>query len=226
MKIETLLLILESVLLVATIILLLYSIKEGRGRRDLLLEFGKVTKMLTRQEYFLSVTDTMMDSKYEVLGIITGRFPVDEDRKRVRDIIHNIEKLVSEGIKVQYLIPKFHDRLHIGYLYSKAGADVRFSICAIANNIRFIVVDESVVVIGIPDSIGEKEATRKGYRIPSEGLAQILKDYFQRCWDESKTLEEYLKEVVEQTGLTPELLAKEFQISENDISKIIGKKGG
>jgi len=224
MKIETLLLILESVLLVATIILLLYSIKEGRGRRDLLLEFGKVTKMLTRQEYFLSVTDTMMDAKSEVIGIITGRYPLDEDRKRVRDIVHNIEKLVHNGIKVQYLLPKFHDRLHIGYLYSKAGADVRFSLCAIANNIRFTVVDESVVVIGIPESIGEKEATRKGYRIPSEGLAVILKDYFQRCWEESMTYIDYVKEVIRQTGLTPELLAKEFHLDEVNIISILKKE--
>ena len=63
MTVETVLLILESVLLAATIILLLYSIKEGRGRRNMLLEVGKVTRMLTRQEYFLNVTDTMMDAK-------------------------------------------------------------------------------------------------------------------------------------------------------------------
>ncbi len=53
--------ILESVLLLATIILLLYSIKEGRGRKNLLSEVGKVTRMLTRQEYFLNVTDSMVE---------------------------------------------------------------------------------------------------------------------------------------------------------------------
>jgi hypothetical protein len=63
MTIETVLLILESVLLAVTIILLLYSIREGRDRRNLLLEVGKATKILTRQEYFLTVTDSRMDAQ-------------------------------------------------------------------------------------------------------------------------------------------------------------------
>ena len=52
MTIETWLLVLESVLLIATIILLLFSIREGRGRKKLLLEVEQATKVLTRQEYF------------------------------------------------------------------------------------------------------------------------------------------------------------------------------
>jgi len=219
MKIETTLLILESVLLIATIILLLFSLKEGRGRRNLLMEVGKATKILTRQEYFLSVTDSMMDAREEVAGVITGRLPAMDDKKRVNEIAHHIEKLKKEGIRATYLIPKFHDRLHIGHLYQKAGAEVRYSICAIANNIRYIIVDDKVVVIGIPESTGETEATRKGYRIPSEGLAAILKDHFSRCWEESVNYENYLKEVVRQTGATPGLLAKELQIDEKELEK-------
>ena len=75
MAVETTLLILESALLVATIILLLYSIREGKGRKNLLLEVGKATKILTRQEYFLTVTDSMMDARVEIIGFITGRPP-------------------------------------------------------------------------------------------------------------------------------------------------------
>ena len=63
MTIEIGLLVLESVLLLATIILLLFGLKEGRGRKKLLLEVERATKVLTRQEYFLTVTDTMMEAK-------------------------------------------------------------------------------------------------------------------------------------------------------------------
>jgi hypothetical protein len=223
MTLEMVLLILESVLLVVTIILLLFSLKEGRGRRSLLLEVGKATKILTRQEYFLSVTDSMMDAATEVVGVITGRLPSEEDKKRVSEIVAHIEKLKKEGITAKYLIPKFHDRLHIGHLYRKAGAEVRFSICAIANNIRYIIADDRVVVIGIPESTGEKEATRKGYRIPSEGLAAILKDHFSRCWEESTSYNDYLKEIIRETGATSGLLAKELQIDEREIEKFISR---
>src|SRR4030043_1730891 len=221
MTIEPLLLILESVLLLATIVLLLYSIREGRDRRNLLLEVGKATKILTRQEYFLTVTDSMMDAGVEITGIITGRLPTGDDKKRVRDIIDNIGRLTKNGVKIKYLIPKFHDRLYIGYLYKKAGAEVRYSICAIANNIRYIIADDRVVVIGIPESTGEKEATRKGYRIPSEGLAAILKDHFSRCWEESMPYENYLQEVIRQTGATPKLLEKELQIDTKELERIV-----
>jgi hypothetical protein len=221
MTVETTLLILESALLVATIILLLYSIREGKGRKNLLLEVGKATKILTRQEYFLTVTDSMMDARVEIIGFITGRPPAEDDKKRVRDIINNIEKLTKKGIKVKYLIPKFPDRLHIGYLYSMAGAEVRYNICAIASDIRYIIVDDRFVVIGIPESMGEKEATKKGYGIPSEGLAAILKDHFCRCWEESMTHEKYVKEAIKQTGLTPQQLGRELQIDEKEIERFI-----
>ena len=52
MTIELGLLLLESLLLVATIILLVYNIHEGKQRDNLLREVGKATKVLTRQEYF------------------------------------------------------------------------------------------------------------------------------------------------------------------------------
>lgn len=221
MNIETGLILLESLLLIVTITLILYSIKEGRGRKKLLVEVGKASKLLTRQEYFLTVTDSMMDANSEVLGCITGRPPTADDKKRVRDIIDTIERLTKKGIRVRYLIPKFHDRLHIGYLYTKAGADVQYSSCLMVHNIRFIIVDNKFVVIGIPESIGEKEATKKGYKIPSEGLAMILKNHFNSC-EKQISFKEYLSEVMSQTGAAPKHLAHELQIDEKDIERLIG----
>jgi hypothetical protein len=219
MTIETGLLILESVLLFATIILLLFSLKEGRGRKNLLLEVERATKVLTRQEYFLTVTDTMMEAKTEVIGAITGRLPIGDDKKRTKSVIDNIERLTKNGVSVRYLMPKFPDRLHIGYMYKKAGAEIRYSDCVIVHDIRYMVVDDGVIVIGIPESTGEKEATKKGYRIPSEGLAAILKEHFYSCWDKNITFENYLKEVIKQTGATPKLLARELQIDEMELEK-------
>ncbi|MEW6161961.1 MAG: hypothetical protein AB1606_01370 [Nitrospirota bacterium] len=222
MPIETVLLVVESILLLATIILLLYSLKEGRGRKALLLEVGRAIKILTRQEYFLVVTDSMMDAKVEVIGSITGRVPLSDDKKRTRDVINNIERLTRNEVRVKYLLPKFPDRLHIGYLYTKAGAEIRYSDCPIVHDIRYMVVDDRLVVIGIPEITGEQEATRKGYRIPSEGLATMLKEYFNRCWEKSISYEEYVKEVMKQTGATPKLLAREFQIDEKEMERLAG----
>jgi hypothetical protein len=220
MSIETILLLLESVLLIVTVILLLFSLREGRGRRDLLLQVERATKVLTRQEYFLTVTDSMMDAKSEVIGFITGRLPTGEDKKRTRVIITNIERLTKSGVRVKYLLPKFHDRAHIGFLYTRAGAEIRYGSCPIVHDLRYIVVDDRLVVIGLPESTGEKEATRKGYKIPSEGLASILKEYFYRCWEKNMSYEEYLREVIKQTGASLKTLAQELQIDEKELERI------
>ncbi|MDQ7786307.1 MAG: hypothetical protein RDU01_01745 [Thermodesulfovibrionales bacterium] len=220
MTVETILLILESLLLGFTIILLLFSIKEGRGRKNLLLEVEKTTKVLTRQEYFLTVMDAMLDAREEVAGFITGRLPTGDDTKRTRAIMNNIERLSKEGVSVKYIMPKFHDRIHIGNLYTKAGAHVKYSTCAIVHDFRYIVVDDRIVVIGMPESTGEKEATRKGYRIPSEGLSAVLKEYFYKCWEENIDHADYVKEVMKQTGASLKVLAQELQISEEDLEKI------
>ena len=86
------LLVLESVLLVVTVILLVFSLKEGRGRDKLIMEVSKATRALTHHEYFLSVVDSMMDAKVEVKGCITGRMPEGEDIKRTRELVYQIEK--------------------------------------------------------------------------------------------------------------------------------------
>lgn len=221
MTIETGLLVLESILLIATIILLIYSILEGKQRDKLLMEMGKTTKILTRQEYFLTVLDSMIDAKEEIIGCITGRLPGGDDKQMARDIITTIENLVKKGIRVTYLLPKFPDRLHIGYLYTKAGAEIIYSSCLMVHNMRFIIVDERVVVIGIPEIIGETEATKKGYRIPSEGLAMVLRNYFNAC-EKQTPFKDYLKEVMHQTGATLQYLAREYQIDEEELKKIMG----
>ena len=204
MTLELGLLLLESVLLVATVILLIYNIHEGKQRDNLLREVGRATRVLTRQEYFFSLMDSMLDAEQEIIGCITGRSPSGDDIKMTRNIVDAIEKMTQKGVRIKYLLPKFPDRLQIGVQYAKAGAEVLFSSCLMVHNIRYSIVDERIVVLGIPESTGEKEATKKGYKIPSEGLAMILKNYFNTC-EKQTSLKEYLQEVIEQTGATPSI---------------------
>ena len=225
MQIETSLLILESVLLVFTIALLIYGIKEGKERKSLLLEVGRATKILTRQEYFLTVRDAMSEAGGEVLACITGRFPTGDDVRRTKEIVETIERLAPRGVRVKYLIPKFPDRLHVGHLYTRAGAEVIYTSCLIVHDIRYTIVDDRVSVIGLPEATGEKEATKKGYRIPSEALATILKEHFMGCAEKAMGYEDYVRELIGQTGATPKQLSREFHIDEEEIVRISAKSG-
>jgi hypothetical protein len=219
-SLELSLLILESVLLVATIILLLFSLKEGRGRDKLIMQVERATRVLSRHEYFISVTDTMMDAETEVVGSITGRFPVGDDSKRTREVANTIEKLVQSGVKVRYLLPKFHDRLHVGWLYRRAGAEVRFGSDPHLHDFRYIVADDRMAMIGIPEGTGAQEATKRGYRIPSQGLSALLKRDFDENWKGATAFEEQVQETIAHTGMTLETLSREFQIDPADLKKI------
>jgi hypothetical protein len=221
--IETTLLILESVLLAATIILLMYSIREGKRRDVLLSEIGRATKILTRQEYFLTVVDAMMDAKNEVVGSITGRLPTGDDHKRIKNIIDEIDKLIRKRTRVKYLIPKFPDRLNVGHLYSKAGAEIRYSSYLMVQDVRYLVVDHRLVVLGIPESTGDREATKKGYMIPSEGLAAMLEENFFKCWDNSIGYEDYVRELIKETGASPKMLARELGVDEKELERIVSQ---
>jgi len=220
LHIENLLLILESILLLFTITLLLYSIREGKHRDALITEVGRATRILTRQEYFLNLTDAMLGAKEEVIGAITGRLPSKEETKRIHAIVSHIEKLVAKGVHVAYLIPKFPDRLYVGSQYSRAGAEIRYSSCLMVQDLRYTLVDHHQVLLGIPEGAGNKEATKKGYNIPSEGLAAMLEENFYKCWKESPTYEEYVREILRETGANPKLLAREFHIEETEIERI------
>lgn len=220
MSIEFGLILLESILLIVTIILLIYNIHEGRQRDLLLREVGRATKILTRQEYFLTVVDAMFNAEREIVGCITGSLPADDERNMTENIAAVIEKLTVKGVRISYLLPKFPDRLHIGMRYGKAGADIRFSNSLMVHTIRYSIVDEKMVVLGIPESTGEKEATKKGYKIPSEGLAVILKAHFEVC-DKHSDLKGYLQEVIAQSGATPDQVAREFRLNEKDVRELL-----
>lgn len=212
MSIEVILLITESILLLVTLGLLLYSIREGRQRSQLLVNVEHATRTLTRLEYFLTVSESISGSKNEVIGCVTGRRPIGDDEKKVRTVIDTIRRATSKGVSVKYILPKLHERLYMGCLYKSAGAEVRYASCSLVNSMRYIVVDSSLVVIGIPKSAGKKTATSKGHKLPSKALASILKNHFDACWEGDLPLKAYINEVMSQTGMSIQRLSDELNI--------------
>jgi hypothetical protein len=112
---------------------------------------GGATRVLSGQEYFLSLMDSMLDAEKEIIGCITGRCPSGDDIRRTRNIVGAIEKMSTKEVRIKYLLPKFPDRLYIGVQYAKAGAAILFGRCLMVHNIRHSIVDERIVVLGIPE---------------------------------------------------------------------------
>ena len=221
MTIETSLLLLESVLLIVTIVLLLYSIRESRRRRDLLLAVSKATKTLTRIEYFTTVTDSITEAREEIIGYITGRRATGEDERRVAAILDAIRKATGRGVRVQYMLPKFHGRLYMGYLYSSAGAEVRYTAGLEVQSLRYMVVDGKSVIIGMPEATDREEMTSKGHWLPSKALAEILKGHFRPRWRKSLSFSEFVDEVSKQTGASVNQLAIELGIETKGFKRML-----
>jgi len=48
----------------------------------------------------------------------------------------------------------------------------------------------------------------------------ILKNYYNSC-EKQMTLKEYLQEIIEQTGATPEHLSREFHLDAKDLKQLV-----
>ena len=221
MSIEAILILIESVLLIVTIILLLYSIKESWRRKELLLAVGKATKILTRIEYFTAVSDSITEAEEDIIGYVTGRHTIDDDEKRVATILNAIKRATSRGVRVQYILPKFHDRLYMGYLYSAAGAEVKYRPSLVIQSLRYMVVDSKTVIIGIPETTDQEEMTSKGHWLPSKALADILKNHFYARWNNSLSFGEFFNEVLKQTDASTNELALELGIDVKRLKKVL-----
>ncbi len=225
--VESSLLIVELILLIFTVLLLTFHLREDKIHKNLIREMSKTTKILTRQEYFSEVINAFQEAKKSVVGCITGSKPSESEEQTVDTIVKSIRELTKNGAKVSFLIPKFPDRLYIGYRYAAVGADIRYNNCALVNDLRYMVVDERFVLVGIPEVVGEDEPTKKGYRIPSIGISAILLEHLDPCWSSKVTLsyEEHLKEIIEgmrkiNTRFSFEPLARELGIPIDELKRV------
>lgn len=221
MNIELILLITESILLLVTLGFLLYSIREGHQRSRLLVEVKNATKTLTRLEYFLTVSESLLEARNEVVGCVTGRRPIGDDEKKIGSVINTIKNATNRGVKVKYILPKLPERLYMGCLYESAGAEIRYASCSLVHSMRYMVVDKSLVIIGIPEHAGEKNATNKGHKLPSQGLASILQNHFAECWERDLPLRGYIKEVMDHTGMSIKQVSSELGIETSILSRYI-----
>lgn len=209
-------------MLLVTLGFLLYSIREGHQRSRLLVEVKNATKTLTRLEYFLTVSESLLEARNEVVGCVTGRRPIGDDEKKIGGVINTIKNATNRGVKVKYILPKLPERLYMGCLYESAGAEIRYASCSLVHSMRYMVVDKSLVIIGIPEHAGEKNATNKGHKLPSQGLASILQDHFAECWERDLPLKGYIKEVMDHTGMSIKQVSTELGIDMSILSRYIG----
>jgi hypothetical protein len=210
------LLIVELILLAISFALLFLSFREHRGRSELMDALFKATRELTRYEYFLAVIDSIRSSKRSINGIITGRRPTtDLGREAVKDITKALSEASKRGVKIRYVVYKSPDRLYVAHLYKKAGAEIRMNSMVALNDLRYMVVDESVCVLGLAGK--ERSApTRMGYVIKSSTLAHILLADFEKIWNDSETLEDYTKKIVK------EIIEKSPSLDEGSIATRLG----
>jgi hypothetical protein len=112
--------------------------------------------------------------------------------------------------------------------YAKAGAGVRFNPEVLVSDARYMIVDGQSVVIGVPERKGKDEPTRKGYIVPSESVASMFTQEFEKRWtsSEAKPYEDYLSEVVGRArqsnpSISSELIASNLKVPKEDIDAIL-----
>jgi hypothetical protein len=226
---SVLLLIVELVLLIATVSLLILARREAHGRQLLLRQITSTAKMVSRQEYFNSVHFAMQSAVISIKGSITGSSPeTPEQKERIDGIIERIHRAKSRNVTIQYLLPKAQDRFAVASKYKEAGAELRFHAGLLVSDMRYLIIDGKYAVIGLPNAPGETEPTREGYLIPSEGFAQILQQNFEEKWRQAIAYDNYLNDMLlEIKGHNPivsiQLLSSKLGVSESEIQRILTK---
>lgn len=227
--IETVLLLVELVLLSFTIVLLLLSRKEWRAREQLLNLLMATARVLTRQEYFSMVKEALDGAQKNVFAIVTGTSPGEKDRPLVEEVIQAISTSRKNGVTLNYLLPKSPETLEMGSRYMKAGAMVRYHDGLVVSDFRFMIVDERFCAIGLPEMIGESQPTRRGVLIKSETLADLLEDYFNKFWNPAEDYSNYLgalvlKLVEENPQLSAETISRQLRVDTEEVSRILMNK--
>jgi len=218
------LLIVEFVLLVATVSLLVLNRREQKSREKMMDHFSSVADVITRQEYFVAVVDSIQRAQNQLCGSVTGSPPAHEEVEVIQQILAAITDAARRGVRMRYLLPLAPDRLQMGRRYKLSGAEVKFHPSLLMSDVRYTLVDDKIVLVGVPARKGKNEPTRKGFTIPSESVAYLFKTQFETQWssNEAKGYQEYLGELVTQArvsnpNVSVELMAGNLGVDTEDI---------
>ncbi|MGB9660052.1 MAG: hypothetical protein ACPLY9_06015 [Nitrososphaerales archaeon] len=221
------LLITELVLLVVTVYLLLTSIREARGRSHLIDQLIKATRTFSRTEYFTAVQESVGEATSYIYAAVTGTPPKEDEKETIEKLLRQFSRASKAGVKLKFLLPKDPDRLMMGYMYKSTGGEVKYNPSFLVSDMRYMIVDGRVTVLGFPERSGLKEPTRKGYKVYSEGVTLMCKEKFDDLWESSSStdydsyLKEMIKEAVAHTpGISNETLSSLLSLPVEEIERI------
>ncbi len=118
----------------------------------------------------------------------------------------------------------------MGKRYKLSGADVKFHPSFLVSDMRCMLVDDRLVLLGVPERKGRNEPTRKGFTIPSESVAHLFKTQFETQWNEAKGYQQYLGELVatartSEPSVSVELVAGNLGVDKEDVVAAVGSAG-
>ncbi len=221
------LLLVELILLAATLLLIVMTRKEFRARGELIQHVSTATDAITRQEYFATVIDTIQGSDKYVYATVTGTAPSSNESDVVSMILDSVSRAGARGVKIRYLLPCSPDRLPMARRYRKSGAEVRFHPDLLVSDARFMIVDDRTVIIGVPERIGPSQPTKKGHNIVSESVAYLFREKFEKQWNsgDAKSYSQYLLELVSKArqvnpNVSADVIARNLRIERDDIQYV------
>ncbi|MDJ0269707.1 MAG: hypothetical protein NXY59_04020 [Aigarchaeota archaeon] len=231
LELGELLLIVELILLILTVYLVAISLREARQRSKLVEQQVHATRTFSRAEYFTTVMEALGEATSYVYATVTGTMPREEERETIDRLLEQFRRAAKSGVKLKLLLPKDPTRLHMGYRYVEAGAEVRYSPSLLVSELRYMVVDGHTTILGLPERRGIEEPTRKGHRIYSEGLSLLFKERFEKMWssESSVSYEDYLRQAVEEAmastpGVSEEHLATLLNVPPKEIREVMRRR--
>jgi hypothetical protein len=96
----------------------------------------------------------------------------------------------------------------------------------LVSDLRYIIVDDRLTVLGLPSATGEDQPTREGYSIPSEALAEIFENQFQTKWEQAVDYDIFARAVLVEIrnhspNVSSKLLSGQLSIPAEEIERLL-----
>lgn len=206
---------------------------EETARAAHLASMETVAKLYTRAEYE-SLIRQRIDSAQKALlcyWYSLHQESAGESYARINQSLH--EAIQKRTVTVKVITAQEKDRIAPAFELGKLGVEVRFYRALPASDLRFMLADETWVILGVPGTPGMGLAralpSHEGVEFIGAKLRSILADYFDRQWSVAERYDEFagsrVKEFLEDKN-PMELVCMELGLPLEEVTRLDNSRRG
>ncbi len=237
-------------LLVFDVVILQLSFQERRERRGYISATNTVVKrvaleaeersrhieaieaaseLLNRTEYEQLIIDQVAHADERILCFWYSLHAEEHDESYTK-INCLLDAADDRGVVVRVVTSQQTPRIYPAFQLVERGVELRFQETLLGDDLRFMLADRDMSVLGLPASNGPDERQSvHGVGVPGRKLSSLLFGYFESQWSDAAEYEEYVGRLVrrgiDDDETRAELVATELQLPVQEVRRLAAATG-